>query len=38
MVSGDYSLAAWLAVGMTVISLLLVLWLLPIVPGAGDPG
>ena len=26
---GDYSLAAWLAVGMTVINLLLVLWLLP---------
>ncbi|TFF74667.1 MFS transporter [Aeromonas taiwanensis] len=29
VVSGDYSLAAWLAVGMTVINLLLVLWLLP---------
>ena len=29
VVSGDYSLAAWLAVGMTVINLLLVLWLVP---------
>ena len=29
VVSGDYSLAAWLAVAMTVGNLLLVLWLLP---------
>lgn len=27
--SGDYSLAAWLAVAMTLVNLLLVLWLLP---------
>ncbi|MFQ2133568.1 MFS transporter [Aeromonas hydrophila] len=29
VVSGDYSLAAWLAVAMTLVNLLLVLWLLP---------
>ncbi|MGL4505713.1 MAG: MFS transporter [Aeromonas sobria] len=29
VVSGDYSLAAWLAVAMTLFNLLLVLWLLP---------
>ncbi|MCP3323647.1 MFS transporter [Aeromonas hydrophila] len=29
VVSGDYSLAAWLAVVMTLVNLLLVLWLLP---------
>ena len=34
VVSGDYSLAAWLAVGMTLINLLLVLWLLPNRPAA----
>ncbi|MBL0562723.1 MFS transporter [Aeromonas hydrophila] len=34
VVSGDYSLAAWLAVAMTLINLLLVLWLLPNRPAA----
>ncbi|WDF90364.1 MFS transporter [Aeromonas hydrophila] len=34
VVSGDYSLAAWLAVVMTLINLLLVLWLLPNRPAA----
>lgn len=29
VISGDYSLAAWLAVGMTLLNLLLVLWLVP---------
>ncbi|MGE6106630.1 MFS transporter [Aeromonas sobria] len=29
VISGDYSMAAWLAVGMTVANLLLALWLLP---------
>ncbi|MBR7628182.1 MFS transporter [Aeromonas popoffii] len=29
VISGDYSLAAWLAVAMTLVNLLLVLWLLP---------
>ena len=38
VVSGDYSLAAWLAVGMTVINLLLVLWLLPNRPRCRRPG
>lgn len=32
--SGDYSLAAWLAVAMTLVNLLLVLWLLPNRPAA----
>ena len=32
VISGDYSLAAWLAVGMTLINLLLVLWLIPYRP------
>ena len=34
VVSGDYSLAAWLAVAMTLVNLLLVLWLLPNRPAA----
>ncbi|MCR3910944.1 MFS transporter [Aeromonas hydrophila] len=34
VVSGDYSLAAWLAVAMTLFNLLLVLWLLPNRPAA----
>ncbi|MFQ2253907.1 MFS transporter [Aeromonas sp. DNRA1] len=34
VVSGDYSLAAWLAVVMTLVNLLLVLWLLPNRPAA----
>lgn len=34
VVSGDYSLAAWLAVAMTLVNLLLVLWLLPNRPTA----
>ncbi|MGL6514644.1 MFS transporter [Aeromonas hydrophila] len=34
VVSGDYSLAAWLAVAMTLVNLLLVLWLLPSRPAA----
>ena len=29
VISGDYSLAAWLAVGMTLLNLLLVYWLIP---------
>ncbi|MEH8116901.1 MFS transporter [Aeromonas allosaccharophila] len=29
VISGDYSLAAWLAVGMTLLNLLLVYWLVP---------
>ncbi|ELM3616209.1 MFS transporter [Aeromonas sobria] len=29
VISGDYSLAPWLAVGMTLLNLLLVLWLVP---------
>ena len=32
VISGDYSLAAWLAVGMTLINLLLVYWLIPYRP------
>ncbi|MGL5606683.1 MAG: MFS transporter, partial [Aeromonas veronii] len=32
VISGDYSLAAWLAVGMTLLNLLLVLWLIPYRP------
>lgn len=32
VISGDYSLAAWLAVGMTLLNLLLVYWLLPYRP------
>ncbi|MGY3895625.1 MFS transporter [Aeromonas enterica] len=34
VMSGDYSLAAWLAVAMTLVNLLLVLWLLPNRPAA----
>ncbi|WDA25152.1 MFS transporter [Aeromonas hydrophila] len=34
VVSGDYSLAAWLAVAMTLVNLLLVFWLLPNRPAA----
>ncbi|MFB3948796.1 MFS transporter [Aeromonas veronii bv. sobria] len=32
VISGDYSLAAWLAVGMTLLNLLLVYWLIPYRP------
>ncbi|MBL0644265.1 MFS transporter [Aeromonas veronii] len=32
VISGDYSLAAWLSVGMTLINLLLVYWLIPYRP------
>ncbi|HHP5407171.1 TPA: MFS transporter [Aeromonas veronii] len=32
VISGDYSLAAWLAVAMTLLNLLLVLWLIPYRP------
>lgn len=32
VISGDYSLAAWLAVGMTLLNLLLVLWQIPYRP------
>ncbi|MFM5326135.1 MFS transporter [Aeromonas sp. 96A] len=32
VISGDYSLAAWLAVGMTLLNLLLVYWLIPYSP------
>ncbi|KRW60453.1 MFS transporter [Aeromonas allosaccharophila] len=32
VISGDYSLAAWLAVGMTLLNLLLVYWLVPYRP------
>ena len=34
VMSGDYNLAAWLAVAMTLVNLLLVLWLLPNRPAA----
>ncbi|HDO1312047.1 MFS transporter [Aeromonas veronii] len=32
VISGDYSLAAWLAVGMTLLNLLLIYWLIPYRP------